>query len=193
MLTPLPYNSNSTIQWGCQLLLKLEPNYLYDYCIFVESLQYKVLIFCLCGWFGVNSLLVLTTTNSAVQWGCQFLLKLSITEFYAYCIFIESLCYKVIVYWLCGWFGGNSLLVLTTLPYNSNSAIQWGCQLLLKLYITYLHEYFIFVEYLHYNILIFCLCGLFGGNSSLIWTTFSYKFNSTIQWDCQLYLKLSIT
>ena len=50
------------------------------------------------------------------------------------------------------------------MPYKSNSAIHWGCQLLLKLTITELYAYCIFVEYLCYKVLIFCLCGFFGGN-----------------------------
>ena len=117
--TTLPYNSNSTILWGCQLLLKLAITDLYAYFIFVESLHYKVLIFWLCRLFGGNSLLILTTLpykcNPSIQWGCQLLLILAITDVYANCIFIESLCYKVLIFCVCGSFGRNILLILTTL------------------------------------------------------------------------------
>ena len=78
----------------------------------------------------------------------QLLLKISMTDMYAYCIFFESLRYKVLIFCLCGSFSRNNLLILTTLPYNSNSAIQGGFQLLLKLSITDLYAYCIFVEYL---------------------------------------------
>ena len=85
----------------------------------------------------------------------KLLLKLSITDMYEYCIFVEFLHYKVLIFCLCGLFGGNSLLILTNLPYNSNSAIQGGFQLLLKLAITDFYAYCIFVEYLRYKFLIF--------------------------------------
>ena len=55
--------------------------------------------------------------------GGQSLLKLSIIDFYVYFIFVEYLHYKVLILYLCGLFGGNSLLILTTLLYNYNSAI----------------------------------------------------------------------
>ena len=83
-----------------QLLLKLSIPDMYSHCIFVESLRYKVLIF-LCKLFGRNSLFILTTlpynSNSAIQGGWQLSLKLSITDFYTYCIFVESLCYKFLI------------------------------------------------------------------------------------------------
>ena len=149
ILTTLPYNSNSAIQGGCQLLLKLSIAYFYVYCICVESLHYKVLIFYLCESFCGNSLLVLTTlpytSNSAIQGGCQLLLKLSINNLYMYCIFVESLRYKVLMFYLGGSFGENSLMILSTLSYNMNSDIQGVCQLLLKIYIIPLYEYLIFV------------------------------------------------
>ena len=69
---------------------------------------------------------------------------------------------------LCGSFGGNILLILTTLSYNTNSATQGGYQLLLKLYITDLYEFCIFVGSFSYKVLILCLCELFGGNSLLL-------------------------
>ena len=145
---------------------------MYAYFIFVEYLRDYVLIFCLCGLFGGNSLLILTTlpnnSNSSIQGGCQLLLKLYFTDFYAYCVFVESLRYNVMIFFLCRSFGRNSLLVRTTLSYNINSDIQGGCQVLLKLYITDLYAYCIFTEPLGYKVLIFCLCGSFGGNSLLI-------------------------
>ena len=98
----------------------------------------------------------------------QLLLKIFITDMYAYRIFVESLRYKVLIYFLCGLFGRNNLLILTNLPYNSNLSIQGSCQLLLKLYITDLYVYLIFIEHLCYKVLIFCLCGSFGRNSLLI-------------------------
>ena len=142
---------------------------MYVYFIYIEYLRYKVLIFCLCRLFGVNDILILTTfpynSDSAIQGGCQLLLKLSITDLYAYCIFFESLRYKVLIFCLCGSLGGNSLLMLTTFSYNINSAIQGGFQLLLKLYITGLNVYCISVEYFCYKLLIFLLCMSFDGNS----------------------------
>ena len=98
----------------------------------------------------------------------QFLFKLSIADLYAHCIFVKSLRYKVLIFRFCGLFGGNRLLIWTTLRDNSNSAIQGGCKLLLKLYITNLYAYWIFVESLNYKVLIFCLCRSFGGKSLLI-------------------------
>ena len=55
-------------------------------------------------------------------------------------------------------------MILTTMSYDINSSTQRGFQLLLKLDITDLYAYCIFVEYLCYKVLILCLCGLFGGN-----------------------------
>ena len=66
----------------------------------------------------------------------KFLLKMSITDFYVDFIFVEYLSDKVLIFCLCGSFGGNSLLIWTNLTYDSNSAIQGDCQLLLKLSIT---------------------------------------------------------
>ena len=54
----------------------------------------------------------------------QLLLTISITDLYEYCIFFEYLCYKVLIFCLCRSFGGNSLLIWTTLPYNPKYAIQ---------------------------------------------------------------------
>ena len=54
-------------------------------------------------------------------------------------------------------------------------------KLLLKLSITDMYAYWIFVEYLRYKVLTFCLCGLFGRNRLLIWTTLPYNYNSYIQ------------
>ena len=126
-----------------KLLLKISINYLYVYSIFVEYLRYKVLIFCLCRSFGGNSLLILTTlpydSNYAIQGGCKLVLKLYITDLYAYCIFLEYLSYKVLIFCLCGSFGGNSLLILTTLPYNSNSAIQEGLKINLFIHVSSLN------------------------------------------------------
>ena len=132
-------------------------------------------------------------SKSTIQWGWQFLLYIYITGVYEYFIFVESLSYKVLIFWFCGLFGGNRLLVLTTFPYKSNSAIQWGCQILLIVVITDLYAHLIFVESLRYKVLIFCLCGSFGKNSLLILTTLSYNINSAIQWGCRLLLKLYIT
>ena len=89
----------------------------------------------------------------------KFLLKLSITDIFVYCIFVDSLRYKVLIFCLCGLFSRYGLLVLTTLTYNSNSTIKGGCQLLLKISITYLYVYCLFVESLNYKLLIFCLYG----------------------------------
>ena len=75
-------------------------------------------------------------TTPPYKWGCQLLLKLFITNFYAYFIFVESLRYKVLIFCLCWSFGRNGFFIFTNLPYNSNSAIQGGCQLLLKISIT---------------------------------------------------------
>ena len=75
----------------------------------------------------------------------QLLIQIYINDIYVYCTFVESLHYKVLIFCLCGLFGVNSLLILTTLPYNFSSAIQGGCQLLLKLSITDLYVYFILV------------------------------------------------
>ena len=96
-------------------------------------------------------------------------------------------------FFLYGSFGINILLVLTTLPYDSNSVIQGGCQLLLKFYITDLYEYCIFVEYLYYKVLMFCLYGSFGVNILLVLTTLPYNSNSNIQGGFQLLIKISIT
>ena len=123
----------------------------------------------------------------------KFLLKLSICDTYVHCAFVGFLCYKVLIFCLCGLFGGNSSLILTTFPYNSKSAIQGGFQLLLKLGINYLYAYCIFVEYLRYKVLIFCFLGAFDGNSFLILTTLLYNINSAVQWGCQLLIKLYIT
>ena len=112
---------------------------------------------------------------------------------YAYCISVEFLRYKVLIFCWCGLLGRNRLLILTTLPNNSNSTIQWVFQLLLKLDINDLYANCIFVKSLSYKVLIYILCVLFGGNSLLILTTFTYKFNSVIQWDFQLLLKIAIT
>ena len=151
-----------------QFLLKLSITNIYAYCISVEYVHYKVLVFCLCRLFGGNNLLIWTTLqynyNSAIQWGCELLLKLSVTDLYVYCIFVEYLNYKVLIFCLCGSFGRNSLLVLTNLSYNINSAIQGGFQLLPKLYIFDLYAYCIFIKYLCDKVLIFCLCGSFGRN-----------------------------
>ena len=76
----------------------------------------------------------------------QSLIKVSITDLYAYCIFVEFLGYKLLIFCFCILFGGNSLLILSTLTYNSNSAIQGGCQLLLKVFMTDFYVYCIFVE-----------------------------------------------
>ena len=84
---------------------------------------------------------------------------------------------------LCGLFDGNILLVLTTFPYNFNSSIQGGRQLLIKLSITDLYAFWIFSEPLLYKVMIFCLCGLFDGNRLLIWTNLPYIYNSGIQGD----------
>ena len=111
----------------------------------------------------------------------NYLLKISITYFSAYFIFVESLRYKDQMFFLCGSFGGKRLLVLTTLPYNFNSSIQGVCPSLLKLYITDLYQYCIFVESLCYKVLIFCVCRSFCGNGLFILTTFSYNSNSTIK------------
>ena len=155
-----------------KILLKLSITDMYAYCIFVEPLRYKVLIFCLYGLFGRNSLLMLTTLpynpNSAIQGGCQLLLKISITDLYAYWILFECLRNKVLILCLCRSFGGKSLLIWTNLSYNNNSAIQGSCQLLLKLYINNFYAYCIFVEYLRYKVFILCLCGPFGKNSLLV-------------------------
>ena len=147
--TTLPYDSKYTIQWGFQFLLKLSINDLYAHCIYFEYLRYKVLIYFLCGLFGINSLLIWTNfpykSISSIQWGCQLLLKIAITDLYAYYIFVEYLRYRVLKFCFWGSFGGNSLLILSSLSYNIYSSIQWGCQLLLKLYITDLYAYYIFV------------------------------------------------
>ena len=87
------------------------------------------------------------------------MLEISITDLYAYCILFEYLFYKVLIFCLCGLFGGNSLLIWTTLPYNYNSAIQGGCQLLLNMSITDLYAYCIFFESLLYKVLIFFCVG----------------------------------
>ena len=50
----------------------------------------------------------------------QQLIKISITNIYVYCIFFGYLRYKVLIYFLCGLSGINSLLAWTTLPYNSD-------------------------------------------------------------------------
>ena len=71
----------------------------------------------------------------------QFLLKLPITDLDEYCIFIEYLRYKVLIFCLCELFGGNILLILIHLPYNSNFVIQGVCQLLLKISITNFYVY----------------------------------------------------
>ena len=41
----------------------------------------------------------------------KFLMKLSTTDIYAYCIFVEYLRYKVLIFCLYGLFVGNSLLI----------------------------------------------------------------------------------
>ena len=81
-----------------------------------------------------------------------------------FCIFVEYLHNKVLISCFCGSFGINSLLILTNFPYKSNSDIQWSCQSPLKLYITDLYAYCIFVESLCYKVLIFCFSGPFGRN-----------------------------
>ena len=115
-----------------QLLLKISTTDMYAYCIFVESLRYKVLIFCLCGSFGGNSLLILTTLsynlNSAIQgfFNCYLNFILLICTIIAYLLniyFIRS-CYYVCAHHLAE--TAYFLLILTTFPYNSNSAIQGG-------------------------------------------------------------------
>ena len=78
----------------------------------------------------------------------KLLAKLSITDLYAYFIFVEFLHYKVLILFLCGLLCVNSLLILTNLPYNSNSTIQGGCQFLLQVCITDLYEYCLFFEHL---------------------------------------------
>ena len=127
IITHFPYNYNSAIQWGCQLLLKLYINGLYVYCIFAGSLDYKGFLFFLRGSFGVDILLILTdlpyNPYSAIQGGCQLLLKLYITDLYAYCIFFGYFCYKGLISCLCWSFVINRLLVLTNFSYNSNSSI----------------------------------------------------------------------
>ena len=122
----------------------------------------------------------------------QLLPKLSIIDMYVYFIFVEHLCYKVLLLCFCRLFGGNILLILTNFPYNSNFAIQGGCQLLLKLSIADFYAYGIFIEYLCYKVLLFCLCRLFGDNSSFIFPTLSYNINSANQGICLLLLKLYI-
>ena len=102
----------------------------------------------------------------------KLLLKISIDDMYVYYLFVESLHYKALIFCLCGLFYGNSLLIWTTLRYNPNSAIQGVCQLLLKIYVTDLYAHCIFVEYLRYKELIFCLWGSFGRNRLLILSTF---------------------
>ena len=117
--------------------------------------------------------------------------------FYYWYVFVFHICWvftlQCLGIFLCGLFGGNSSLILTTFPYNSKSAIQGGFQLLLKLGINYFYAYCIFVEYLRYKVLIYCLYELFGGNSLLIWTTLPYDSNYAIQGGCQLLLKMYIT
>ena len=130
-----------------KFLLKMSITDFYVDFIFVEYLSDKVLIFCLCGSFGGNSLLIWTNltydSNSAIQGDCQLLLKLSITGFLC-----THICWIFMLQGLdllCGSFGINSLLISTTLTYNSNSAIQGVCQLLLKISIIGLYVYCIFV------------------------------------------------
>ena len=118
----------------------------------------------------------------------KLLLKLSITDLNVNCIFVWYLRDKVFIFCLCGLLGGNSLLILTHLTYNSNSVIQGDCQSLLKISITGFYAYFIYTESLHYKVLIFCLCWLFGVNSWLVLTTLTYNFNSAIQGGCNCYL-----
>ena len=136
-----------------KLLLKISITDLFAYCIFIGYLSYKFLIFCVCWLFGVNILSIWTTlpyySNSAIQGGCQFLLQILLLI----CMCIEY--YKVLIFCLCGSFVVNILLMLTTLPYGSNSAIQGSFQLYLKLSITGLDVYFTFVESLRYKFLIF--------------------------------------
>ena len=142
VLTPFPYNYNSAIQRGCQLLLKMYITDFYAYCIFVESLRYKVFIFCSCESFGGNRLLILThfsyNINSDIQGGCQLLLKRYITYF----IFIA---YLLHLYAKRSWYSiyaghlaeiAHWLLIWTTLPYNSNSAIQGGWKINLFIHVT---------------------------------------------------------
>ena len=111
-----------------QLSLKLSITDLYAYLISVEYLCYKVFIYFLCESFGGNRLFILTTFpynyNSSIQGGCKILLKLFITDLYMYCILVEYLCYKVLLFCLYGSFGRNSLLIWTNFPYNSNHYIQ---------------------------------------------------------------------
>ena len=74
----------------------------------------------------------------------QLLPKISITDMYVNCIFL-ILTLQGLDICLCGLLVGNSLLILSNFLHNINSAIQAGCQLLLKIYITDLYEYCIFV------------------------------------------------
>ena len=128
-------------------------------------------------WLCPNTYLISGVTRSHVG---KSLLKISITDLYAYCIFVEYLRYKVLIYFLCGSFGRNSVLIWTYLPYHSNYNTQGVFQSLLKIYLNDLYVYRIFVESLCYKVLIFCFCGSFGGNILMIWTTLPYTYNSAI-------------
>ena len=133
-------------------LLTLYITYMYAYWIFVEYLRYKVLIYFCAGYL------------SKISYWYQLLFHIiptppsnRVTDLYAYCKFVEYLCYKVLLFCLCGSFGGNRLLIWTTLSYNINSSIQGGCQFSLKRYITDLYAYCISVESLCYKVLIYFL------------------------------------
>ena len=66
-----------------------------------------------------NTYLVLGVTRAHMG---ESLLKLSITDLNAYCIFVKSVYYKVLIFCLCGSFGGNIVFILNTLRYNYNTS-----------------------------------------------------------------------